>query len=151
MAAVPDPAKVARQVILALALAAAGAGGLSAAFAPRMVTIQGRSMLPTLHPGDRALALGPPGITRFISAGDLVLAEVPGRRPGHRDLVIKRVERVLSTPQGRFFRLAGDNRARSRDSRRFGALPAAALRGLVIWRWAHSPRAGSRPAEPAGR
>ena len=151
MAAIPEPAKVARHVILALAFAAGGAGALSATLAPQMVTIQGRSMLPTLHPGDRALALGPPGIARFISAGDLVLAEVPGQWPGHRDLIIKRVERVLSTPDGRFFRLVGDNPAQSRDSRRFGVLPAGALRGLVIWSWAHSPSVGSRPADPAGR
>lgn len=81
-------------------------------------------MEPTLRPGDRvwveegAYAFAPP------EPGALVLA----RHPFERRWIIKRVLRL--EPGDRVF-LVGDNPACSTDSRSFGSLSRAALRGKV--------------------
>jgi len=67
----------------------------------------------------------------------VVLVELPGER----GLGIKRLHGVEASGQ---LWVEGDNPAGSTDSRQFGAVPAAALRGRVVLRlW---PRPGRIPA-----
>ena len=101
------------------------------ALRPRRVMVEGRSMEPTLGPGDRLLVLRAPR----IRAGDLVAARDP--RAGGRVLV-KRVSAVLE--HGVVLR--GDNPEASTDSRVFGAVPTRAVLGRVVRRYGPSWRAG---------
>jgi nickel-type superoxide dismutase maturation protease len=82
------------------------------------VEVRGRSMAPTLLPGDRLLVMR--GAPR---AGDVVVARDP--RDRRRELV-KRVGRIDSAG----IHLRGDNPGASTDARTFGALDP----GLVKWR-----------------
>ena len=85
--------------------------------------IDGWSMFPLLHPGDWVLidpwAYG----ARDPRAGELVVAPDP-REPGR--WLVKRVRAVA--PDGRL-ELAGDDPARSTDSRTFGAVEVATVVG----------------------
>jgi nickel-type superoxide dismutase maturation protease len=90
-----------------------------------IAVVSGTSMQPHLYAGDCVV------IHRGnrARAGDVVLV----RRPDRGELlVVKRVRDVLS--DGRLW-LAGDNPAESDDSRVFGAVPAEAVEGRVIWRY----------------
>lgn len=104
------------------------------------VEVRGRSMLPTLCPGDRLLAVR---LRRAPRPGEIVLAADP-RNPS-RELV-KRV--VTADASG--VRLRGDNPAFSTDARVFGAVPAQAVRWRVVARYWPIRRAGRlRPTEPS--
>jgi nickel-type superoxide dismutase maturation protease len=85
-----------------------------------VVEVRGRSMAPTLLPGDRLLALR---LRRLPRRGEIVLA--PDPRDPSRELV-KRVRAVDATG----VTLRGDNPAFSTDARAFGVIPA----GRVGWR-----------------
>lgn len=82
------------------------------------VEVRGRSMVPTLLPGDRIIV-----IRAAPRAGDVVLASDP--RDPRRELV-KRVGRIDSAG----IHLRGDNVGASTDARTFGALDP----GVVKWR-----------------
>lgn len=137
--------------------AAVGAGALLALLAlwlvARPVRVTGGSMEPTLRAGDLVLVLRPALARRLVRPGQVVLA-VP---PGERSVVVKRVRAVERREGGALWlELTGDAAGRSRDSRRYGPVPARALRGLVLVRLAPRPgpiaqRDGSRAARPAGR
>lgn len=90
----------------------------------RRVEVAGDSMRPTLEPGDRLLVLR----RARARPGDLVT--VPDPRDGSRT-VVKRVASV----SGDGVVVVGDNPAQSTDSRVFGAVPAAAVRGRVVYRY----------------
>jgi nickel-type superoxide dismutase maturation protease len=100
-------------------------------FRPRRVVVEGRSMEPTLAPGDRLLVVGTPR----VRPGDVVAVRDP--RQGGRVLV-KRVGAVL----GDEVVLRGDNEAASTDSREFGPVPAGAVLGRVVRCYAPPWRAG---------
>jgi nickel-type superoxide dismutase maturation protease len=103
-----------------------------------VVQVRGRSMLPTLRPGDRLVVVRS---TRPARVGDVVLALDP--RDAGRELV-KRVAGV--GPDG--VTLHGDNPALSTDGRTFGSLPARAIRWRVIGRCWPLDRAGRLPPRP---
>ncbi|MDY7101601.1 MAG: S26 family signal peptidase [Actinomycetota bacterium] len=98
----------------------------------RRVEVAGPSMLPTLAPGDRLLALAhaPVGVGAIVAA----------REPGTGRLVCKRVAAV--GPDGRY-ELRGDNAGASTDSRHWGPVPPDAIVGRIIWRY--------HPADASGR
>jgi nickel-type superoxide dismutase maturation protease len=98
---------------------------------PRRVVVEGRSMEPTLAPGDRLLVAR----TRAPRAGDVVAVRDP--RDARRVLV-KRVSAVLDDE----IVLRGDNPSASTDSRTFGPVPASAVLGRVLRCYAPSWRAG---------
>lgn len=100
--------------------------------------VRGRSMLPTLHPGDRLLAAR---LRRAPRPGEIVLAADP--RDPSRELV-KRV--IAADASG--VRLGGDNAAFSTDARAFGAVPAHAVRWRVVARYWPVRRIGRLPASP---
>ncbi|HSI99959.1 MAG TPA: S26 family signal peptidase [Patescibacteria group bacterium] len=104
-----------------------------------VVQVRGRSMIPTLRPGDRLLVVRS---RRPARVGEVVLALDP--RDAGRELV-KRVAAV--GPDG--VTLHGDNPAFSTDGRAFGPLPATAIRWRVLARWWPIGRAGRLPARPA--
>lgn len=85
-----------------------------------VIEVRGRSMLPTLRPGDRLLALR---LRRQPRPGEIVLA--PDPRDPKRELV----KRVLSVDASGVT-LRGDNPAVSTDARVFGAIAP----DLVGWR-----------------
>ena len=96
---------------------------------PRRVAVTGGSMRPVLQPGDHLLVLaaGRPRV------GDLVVVRAPTGRQ-----VVKRL--TATGPAG--VEVRGDNTAASTDSRSWGPLPPAALRGRVVYRYAPASRAG---------
>jgi nickel-type superoxide dismutase maturation protease len=104
-----------------------------------VVQVRGRSMAPTLLPGDRLLVARLPA-----RVGDIVLAHDP--REPRREL-IKRVAAVDA--EGVVLR--GDNAAASTDARTFGAVPAEAAAWRVVGRYWPADRIGRVPSAPALR
>lgn len=121
------------------------------------VTVRGRSMAPTLLPGDRVLVRRMP--LRRVGRADLVVFARP--RTTERAWMIKRVRAVPEDPVPRrevsaFWgysearipadRLVvlGDNPADSYDSRHFGYITAEAVLGVVV---ARLPSGGRHAAE----
>jgi type IV secretory pathway protease TraF len=93
-------------------------------------------MVPTLLSGDRVLVwrgVGP--LKPPIRVGDLV-AVVDPRDSGK--VMVKRVAGVVGTEVS----VLGDNEASSTDSRHFGPVSAAAIRGRVIYRYLPEERRG---------
>jgi phage repressor protein C with HTH and peptisase S24 domain len=95
----------------------------------RLAVVSGPSMVPTLRDGDRVLVrIG----ERGLPVGRIVLVELPGR-----PLSVKRLRSV--EPDGSV-QVEGDNPYGSTDSRAFGALPASAVKGVVLARIWPRPR-----------
>ncbi len=99
---------------------------------PFRVAIEGASMVPTLLPGDWALAAGSSRLAR----GDVVVVEHPGR-PGYE--MVKRLtavpgdrvsgDRLLAPDQ---FWVEGDHAKASTDSRHFGPVRRDELTAKVL-------------------
>lgn len=102
--------------------------------------VQGRSMVPTLQPGDRLLVESWTYRQRPPRPGEVVLAADP-RRP-RRELA-KRVAAV--GPDS--LTLVGDG-ARSTDSRTFGAIPLRNVKWRAVARYWPPRRAGRIPGAP---
>jgi nickel-type superoxide dismutase maturation protease len=98
---------------------------------PRRVVVEGRSMEPTLAPGDRLLVVR----ARALHAGDVVAVRDPTEA---RRVLVKRVGAVLEDG----IVLRGDNPGASTDSRSFGPVPSSAVLGRVIRCYSPSWRAG---------
>jgi len=90
-------------------------------------TVEGRSMAPTLEPGDRVLVDLRSYARQAPGQGDVVLLE----RAGSKEMLVKRVDRRAG---GRFW-VRGDNPAASEDSRSFGPVRREAIRGKVVFRY----------------
>lgn len=101
-----------------------------------VVEVRGRSMSPTLVPGDRLLV-----VRARPRPGDVVLA--PDPRAPARELV-KRVGSVGRTG----VHLSGDNPAASTDARTFGTVPAASIGWRAIGRYWPLDRVGTIPPAP---
>ena len=102
-----------------------------AALRPRRVVVEGPSMEPTLATGDRLVAAR----GRAARVGDVVAVRRPG---GDRRLMVKRVVAV----RGDKVVVAGDNPARSTDSRSFGPVRRREILGRVVYRYAPEGRTG---------
>ncbi|MGI8658221.1 MAG: S26 family signal peptidase [Candidatus Limnocylindria bacterium] len=103
-----------------------------------VVEVRGRSMRPTLLPGDRLVLVRQHGPPR---RGSVVVARDP-RAPA-RELV-KRVGRV----DARGIDLRGDDPGGSTDGRTFGRVPASAVGWRVVGRYWPPRRAGRLAAAP---
>jgi nickel-type superoxide dismutase maturation protease len=103
----------------------------------RRFAISGRSMLPTLSPGDWVLVDEHAYDGRMPRRGHVVVAEDP--REPERHLV----KRVAFVDLHGDVRLEGDNADESTDSREFGPIPAANVKGRVRWRYWPMGRAGA--------
>ena len=93
-------------------------------------------MVPTLLPGDRVLVwrgLGP--LRPPIRVGDLVAVVDPR---DSRRVMVKRVAGVSETGVS----VLGDNATASTDSRHFGPVSSAAIRGRVVYRYLPEGRRG---------
>ena len=98
-----------------------------------VVEVRGRSMAPTLQPGDRLLVLrASPRI------GDVVVA------PDPRDPARELIKRVMAGDASGVT-LRGDNAAASTDARIFGAVPANAVHWRAVGRYWPPNRAGRLP------
>jgi len=119
-------------------LLAAGAVVLAAAVAlirpVGRVEVAGASMRPALEPGDRLLVVR----RRAYRPGSVVAVADP--RDGR--LLVKRVTAV--EPDGRLV-VAGDDPDASTDSRTFGPVARALVRGQAVHRYAPASRAGRMP------
>jgi len=124
----PPLSRVATRTALAASVALVIAAAL---VRPRRVVVDGRSMEPTLAPGDRLLVVR----TRALHTGDVVAVRDP-RDP--RRVLVKRIGAVLEEEVV----LHGDNPGASTDSRSFGPVPSSAVLGRVVRRYAPSWRAG---------
>jgi nickel-type superoxide dismutase maturation protease len=102
----------------------------------RLVVVRGPSMAPAVRDGDRLVVwLG--RVRHTPSIGRVVLVELPDR-----PLSVKRLTAVEA--DGRVS-VEGDNPFASTDSRSLGALPATALRGVVLMRvWPRPGRLAAR-------
>ncbi|HEV8564815.1 MAG TPA: S26 family signal peptidase [Actinomycetota bacterium] len=100
---------------------------------PFRVEVEGASMVPTLLPGDWALAVG----TRRLRRGDVVVVEHPGR-PGY-----EMVKRLTGVPRDRLgsdgrvlgddeWWVEGDHEPGSTDSRHFGPVSREELKAKVL-------------------
>ncbi len=112
----------------------AGAVALAVAWAvvrPRQVVVEGRSMEPTLAPGDRLLVVR----ARHLHPGDVVAVRdlTEARR-----VLVKRISAVLEDE----IVVRGDNPEASTDSRSFGPVPSGAVLGRVVCCYVPSWRAG---------
>jgi nickel-type superoxide dismutase maturation protease len=102
----------------------------------RRLEVTGESMVPTLLPGDRLLVLRGLGPLRpAIRVGDLVALADP-RLPAR--IMIKRVAGL----EGKRLFVRGDNDGASTDSRHFGPVEPAAVRGRVVYRYHPEDRRG---------
>jgi len=108
------------------------AAAVVAAWRPRRVLVEGRSMAPTLLPGERLLVLR----ARRIRPDDLVLVADPRRRSR---LLVKRVRSEDASGVW----IEGDNPAESTDSRTFGPVPRTLVLGRARYRYAPAARAGA--------
>ncbi|KAF2140791.1 uncharacterized protein K452DRAFT_319656 [Aplosporella prunicola CBS 121167] len=124
---------------------------LAHTFATHAYTVKptyGASMVPTMAPiGDAVLIDKTKRRGRGITVGDLVSFDQPFRldrgvikrvigMPGDfvlRDTPGKGEGMMVQVPQGHCF-VAGDNQLHSRDSRIFGPVPLALVRGQVVAR-----------------
>jgi nickel-type superoxide dismutase maturation protease len=103
------------------------------------VEVSGLSMAPELQPGDRLLIWKPVmWRSKAVRTGDVVAAPDPR---GPERMVLKRAGAV--GPDGVL--LLGDNPSQSTDSRHFGRIPVASVRGKAIYRYAPPSRAGRLP------
>lgn len=103
-----------------------------------VVEVRGRSMAPSLLPGDRLLVESRTYQGRSPRPGEVVLAADP-RQP-ERELV-KRVAAIDEATASA--ELRGDDPASSTDSRDFGAVPLSAIRWRAVFRYWPPGRAGS--------
>jgi nickel-type superoxide dismutase maturation protease len=98
---------------------------------PSRIEIQGASMVPTLLPGDWALAVS----GRRIRKGDVVVVEHPGR-PGYE--MVKRLTALPGesvedrTLGGDEYWVEGDREDASSDSRHFGPIRQGHLKARVL-------------------
>ncbi len=123
--------------LLAGAMIAAGlAAALGAARRLDAVAVRGRSMAPTLLPGDRLIVARR---HRAPRVGDVVVVRDP--RGGGRELV-KRVASV--GPDG--VTVLGDHAADSTDARVFGTLPVTAVGWRAVLRYWPPSRFGPVPS-----
>jgi nickel-type superoxide dismutase maturation protease len=117
-------------------LGGAATGVASVLLAARAFTVEvsGRSMVPTLEPGDWLLVVRAGRIER----GDLVVVRHPGR-----DLDL--VKRVAGLPGERdlgpdLYVVVGDNPDESTDGRAFGPVRRSSIAGVVVARYHPRPR-----------
>ena len=110
------------------------AGCAAGAVVLARVVVAGRSMVPTLLPGDRLLVVRLPGWWP-LRGGSLVAVRDPRRS---ERLLIKR----LSVSGPRTVVVLGDNLAESTDSRELGPLPRRSVVGVAWYRYAPPERAG---------
>ena len=103
-----------------------------------VVEVRGRSMAPTLLPGDRLLAIR---LRRAARVGDVVLAADP------RDPARELVKRVSHRDRSKLY-LRGDNPAASTDARAFGAMTDASVRWRAVLRYWPYRRIGRVPRRP---
>ena len=130
----PGAGRVAVAVAGIVGVAGAGAAVLLLGLAVRRVEVTGRSMVPTLWPGDRVMVVRVPAWWP-LRPGSLVAVSDP-RSPGR--LLVKRAEPAAR----RRVRLFGDNPAESTDSRTFGLVPRRSVIGVACYRYAPPERAG---------
>ena len=121
---------------LLAALGGAATGVTAVLLASRAFTVEvsGRSMIPTLEPGDWLLAVRAGRIER----GDLVVVRHPDR-----DLEL--VKRVTGLPgEGGLgpdlYLVVGDNPEESTDGRAFGPVKRSSIGGVVVARYRPRPR-----------
>ncbi len=102
------------------------------------VEVTGRSMAPTLEPGDRLLVETWTYRRRPPQVGEVVVA--PDPRTPTRELI----KRVAAVDDGRVA-LRGDS-AKSTDSKRFGTIPLTDVRARAAFRYWPLAKAGPIPA-----
>lgn len=107
-----------------------------------VVAVQGRSMAPSLLPGDLLLVERLTYTMRGPRPGDVALAVDPATSKRE---IVKRVAKVDASG----VTLRGDNPAASTDARSFGPLPPSAARWRVVARYWPVGRIGRIPPAPA--
>jgi nickel-type superoxide dismutase maturation protease len=102
-----------------------------------VVEVRGRSMAPSLLPGDRLVVESHSYQGRAPRLGEIVLAADP--RDPDREL-IKRVAAI--DHEGASADLRGDAPTESTDSRAFGSVPLSTIRWRAVYRYWPPQRAG---------
>jgi len=129
-----SPPAAAARIVVAMGLVLAGLLAGSE-YVVHPWAVGGRSMEPALHHGDRVLVDRWTYRQRPPQVGEVLLVLGPSSRP-----MVKRVARV--EPGSNAVWVLGDNAAASNDSRRFGGVPRASVRGRVVFRYWPPSRVG---------
>lgn len=129
-----SPAAAAVRIVAALGLVLAGSL-VGSEYVVHPWAVGGRSMEPGLQQGDRVLVDRWTYRQRPPQVGEVVLVLGPGARP-----LVKRAARV--EPSADAVWVLGDNASASNDSRRFGGVPLASVRGRVVFRYWPPSRMG---------
>ncbi|MDA8285114.1 MAG: nickel-type superoxide dismutase maturation protease [Actinomycetota bacterium] len=128
-------AAIARACTAVTGVGALAVVGCWAWWRPRRVQVEGPSMLPSLHPGDRLLVVRRHGLPL---RGQIVALHDPSCE---QRLLVKRVAAV--GPNG--VTVLGDNAGASTDSRSWGPVPPGSLLGEAVYRYAPAARVGRLP------
>ena len=92
-------------------------------------TVNGNSMVPTLHPGQDILSFNWAYFGKKPKVGDVVVVNVNGRE------IVKRIQKL----DDRHIFVTGDNLEESTDSRDFGEVDMDQILGKVIYGSNESP------------
>ncbi len=113
-----------------------------------LARVVGRSMEPTLRPGDRlVVCYGPP--TRLLRPGRLVVVRLPAGAEGPRPTAVKRLAGRDPSDPGKWW-VERDNPREGVDSWLVGGIPEPDLLAVVLGRlprWLRG-RLGTRPVTP---
>ncbi len=126
--------KTARRIAVIAAAAAALAMILRRAGMPlTRYAVEGPSMEPSYHEGDRVLVNRLSYRRRAPAIGEVVVLHDP-ERDGHT--LLKRIHTAITADEvdPRYI-VTGDNVNASRDSRAFGPVPGSAIIGPVVYRY----------------
>lgn len=116
------PISLLKKIVFWLLLLALASVAYWAFMSYKLVVIQGDSMFPTLHSGDKVLVSLSKRAVETLEPDDIIIFDREG------DILVKRVRLIV----GNHIWVLGDNRQEALDSREFGPIKRNDILGVVI-------------------